>query len=131
VAAECCSEVDVRIPRRRDGAYVERRFRSLKPFDKRCRIEVRGGFNRPPMERSAAVRRLFRIARNLAVEMGVELGESLSGGGSDGSFTSAVGAPTLDGLGAVGEGAHASNESILIGRIADRTALLAKLVARL
>jgi glutamate carboxypeptidase len=83
------------------------------------------------MERSAAVRRLFRTARNLAVELGVELGESLSGGGSDGSFTSAVGAPTLDGLGAVGEGAHASNESILIGRIADRTALLAKLVARL
>jgi glutamate carboxypeptidase len=130
VAAECCAEVDVRIPRRRDGAYVESRFRSLKPFDKRCRIEVRGGFNRPPMERSAAVRRLFRIARSLAGEMGVELGESLSGGGSDGSFTSAVGAPTLDGLGAVGEGAHASNESILIGRIADRTALLAKLVAR-
>jgi glutamate carboxypeptidase len=131
VAAECCVEVDVRIPRRRDQAYVERSFRSLKPFDKRCSIEVSGGFNRPPMERSAAVRRLFGIAQSFAAEMGVELGESLSGGGSDGSFTSAVGAPTLDGLGAVGEGAHASNESILIDRIADRTALLAKLVARL
>ena len=131
VAAECCVEVDVRIPRHRDQAYVERSFRSLKPFDKRCSIEVIGGVNRPPMERSAAVRRLFGIAQSFAAEMGVELGESLSGGGSDGSFTSAMGAPTLDGLGAVGEGAHASNESILISRIADRTALLAKLVARL
>jgi len=131
VAAECCVEVDVRIPRHRDQAYVERSFRSLKPFDKRCSIEVIGGVNRPPMERSAAVQRLFGIAQSFAAEMGVELGESLSGGGSDGSFTSAMGAPTLDGLGAVGEGAHASNESILISRIADRTALLAKLVARL
>jgi len=131
VAAECCVEVDVRIPRHRDQAYVERSFRSLKPFDKRCSVEVIGGVNRPPMGRSAAVRRLFGIAQSFAAEMGVELGESLSGGGSDGSFTSAMGAPTLDGLGAVGEGAHASNESILISRIADRTALLAKLVARL
>ncbi|HLH43394.1 MAG TPA: M20 family metallopeptidase [Bryobacteraceae bacterium] len=131
VAAECRLQVDVRIPRRRDQAYIERCFRSLEPFDKRCRIEVTGGFNRPPMERSAATRKLFRTARKLALEMGVDLQESFSGGGSDGNFTSAVGAPTLDGLGAVGEAAHAPNESILIGRIADRTALLAKLVARL
>jgi glutamate carboxypeptidase len=81
------------------------------------------------MERSAGTRALFRKAKALAAELGVSLEESSSGGGSDGNFTAAQGVPTLDGLGAVGEGAHAPNESILMDRIADRTALLAKLVA--
>jgi glutamate carboxypeptidase len=128
VAAECSADIDIRAPRGRDRVYLERAFGSLKPFDKRCSIEVSGGLNRPPMERSAGVRRLFRMACGLASELGVELEESATGGGSDGNFTAALGVPTLDGLGAVGEGAHASNESILVNRIADRTALLAKLV---
>ncbi|MGH9657982.1 MAG: M20/M25/M40 family metallo-hydrolase, partial [Bryobacteraceae bacterium] len=81
-----------------------------------------------PLERSAGVRRLFAKASKLAAELGVALEESATGGGSDGNFTAALGVPTLDGLGGVGEGAHAAHESILIGRIADRTALLAKLV---
>jgi glutamate carboxypeptidase len=110
---------------------MERRFGSLKPFDTRCTIEVTGGMNRPPMERTAATRALFRTAKALAGELGVALEESSAGGGSDGNFTAALGVPTLDGLGAVGEGAHAPNESILIERIADRTALLGKLVAAL
>jgi glutamate carboxypeptidase len=131
VPAECRSEIDVRAPRAADQRYLTRCFASLKPFDKRCTIEVTGGLNRPPMERSAGARRLFGIARGLAAELGVELEESSSGGGSDGNFTAALGVPTLDGLGAVGEGAHAIHESILIRRIADRTALLAKLVAAL
>lgn len=131
VAAECAAEIDVRAPRDRDRRYLERVFASLKPFDKRCSIEVAGGLNRPPMERSAGVRKLFGIASALADELGVKLEESSTGGGSDGNFTAALGVATLDGLGAVGEGAHALNESILIGRIADRTALLAKLVAAL
>ena len=88
-----------------------------------------GGLNRPPMERSAGIVKLFRQAQGLGREIGVELEESLTGGGSDGNFTAALGVPTLDGLGAVGEGAHAVNESILIDRMADRTALLAKLIA--
>jgi glutamate carboxypeptidase len=129
IPAECRAEIDVRIPRASDGAYLERRFASLKPFDKRCAVEVTGGLNRPPMERSAGTRALFRKAKALAAELGVFLEESSTGGGSDGNFTAALGVPTLDGLGAVGEGAHAANESILIDRIADRTALLAKLVA--
>ena len=83
------------------------------------------------MERSAGVVQLFRTAQRLGRELGVELEESLTGGGSDGNFTAALGIPTLDGLGGVGEGAHAANESILLDRIADRTALLAKLVAAL
>jgi glutamate carboxypeptidase len=131
IPAECRAEIDVRIPRASDGAYLERRFASLKPFDKRCAIEVTGGLNRPPMERSAGTRALFRKAKALAAELGVSLEESSTGGGSDGNFTAALGVPTLDGVGAVGEGAHAANESILIDRIADRTALLAKLVAGL
>jgi glutamate carboxypeptidase len=131
VPAECHLEVDVRAPRAVDARYLERCFASLKPFDRRCKIEVTGGLNRPPMERSAGVRRLFQTARALGEELGVTLEESSSGGGSDGNFTAALGVPTLDGLGAVGEGAHATHESILIHRIADRTALLAKLVAAL
>jgi glutamate carboxypeptidase len=131
VAAECVAEVDVRAPRLRDREYLEKKFGSLKPFDKRCTIEITGGLNRPPMERSAGVRKLFSLAKKLAVDLGVTLEESSTGGGSDGNFTAALGIPTLDGLGAVGEGAHAVNESILVNRIADRTALLAKLVGAL
>jgi glutamate carboxypeptidase len=81
------------------------------------------------MERSAGVVRLYRAARKAARELGVEIGESLTGGGSDGNFTAAMGVPTLDGLGGVGEGAHAANESVLVERIPDRIALLAKLLA--
>jgi glutamate carboxypeptidase len=129
VPAECVAEIVVRVPRGRDADYLARSFASLKPFDKRCTIEIAGGLNRPPMQRSAGVRKLFQLASALAAELGVTLEESSTGGGSDGNFTAALGVPTLDGLGAVGEGAHATNESILIDRIADRTALLAKLIA--
>ena len=78
-----------------------------------------------------AIVQLFRTAQRLAREMGVAIEESMTGGGSDGNLTATLGIPTLDGLGGVGEGAHAINESILIDRIADRTALLAKLLAAL
>lgn len=128
VAAEARAEVDIRVARLRDAAVLERKFRNLRPIDRRCTIAVSGGLNRPPLERSAGVRRLFRTARKLARELGIELEESATGGGSDGNFSAALGVPTLDGLGAVGEGAHAAHESILINRIADRTALLAKLL---
>jgi glutamate carboxypeptidase len=131
IAAECSVEVDVRVPRAKDARYVERCFRSLKPFDKLCSVRVEGGLNRPPLERTAGVRKLFGLAARLAGEIGVELGECAVGGGSDGNFTAALGVPTLDGLGAVGEGAHAPGESIVIARLAERAALLAKLVAAL
>jgi glutamate carboxypeptidase len=131
IAAEARAEVDIRVLRLRDAPALEKRFRALKPFDSRCSIEVTGGLNRPPMERSAGIVRLFRTAQKLGRELGVELEESLTGGGSDGNFTAALGIPTLDGLGAVGEGAHAANESLLVDRIADRTALLARLLTAL
>jgi len=131
VAAEARAEVDIRVVRAADAGILEKKFRALQPYDARCSIEVTGGLNRPPMPRSKSAVRLFRTAQRLARELGVELEESLSGGGSDGNFTAALGVPTLDGLGAVGEGAHAANESILIDRLADRAALLGKLLAGL
>ena len=129
IAERAEAHVDIRIPRLRDAGPLERKFRALKPFDKRCSVEVSGGLNRPPMERSKGVRDLFAVARQAAAEIGVELEESATGGGSDGNFTAALGIPTLDGLGAVGEGAHAVHESVLTDRIADRVALLARLIA--
>ena len=131
VAALARAEVDIRVLRLKDAPALQRKFRVLRPVDKRCRIEISGGLNRPPMERSPGIVRLFKMARKMAGEMGVEVEESLTGGGSDGNFTAALGVPTLDGLGGVGEGAHAVNESILADRIADRTALIAKLLAEL
>jgi glutamate carboxypeptidase len=128
IAAEASAHIDIRVPSERDAKVLERRFRSLKPFDKRCRLELTGGLNRPPMERTKGTVALFERARKLASEMGVTLAESSTGGGSDGNFTAALGVPTLDGIGAVGEGAHAAHESILINRIPDRVALLAGLL---
>lgn len=131
IAAAAHAEVDFRVSRLRDAASLAKKFGSLRPVDKRCRIEVAGSLNRPPMERTPGVVALFRLAQQVGRELGVRVEESSTGGGSDGNFTAALGVPTLDGLGAVGEGAHASHESILIDRIADRTALLARLVARI
>ncbi len=128
VPAEARAEIDMRIVEMKDAAVLDSKFRSLRPADSRCRIEVSGGLNRPPMERSEGVVALFRKAQAVAAGMGLQLDESLSGGGSDGNFTAALGVPTLDGLGAVGEGAHAAHESILVERMVERTALLAGLM---
>jgi len=128
---EARAVVDVRIPTAEAAAEVDAVFRSLRPVDPRTTIQASGGIDRPPLERTPQVERLYKQAREIAHTLGQDLGEGGTGGGSDGNFTAALGIPTLDGLGAVGEGAHAAHESILINRIADRTALLAKLVAAL
>jgi glutamate carboxypeptidase len=91
-------------------------------------VAVEGGLNRPPMERTKDVAKLFREAVRIGREIGVTVEESATGGGSDGNFTAALGVPTLDGLGAAGEGAHAPTESMLVNRIPDRVALLAGLL---
>jgi glutamate carboxypeptidase len=124
--AEC--EVDVRIAKLADAARVEKKFRSLKPFNRRCQLEVSGGVNRPPMERSKAVAALFKLAQQAGGELGLKLTEVTVGGGSDGNFTAALGIPTLDGLGAVGDGAHARHEFVVTTEISRRTALLARLI---
>jgi glutamate carboxypeptidase len=129
VAAECTAEVDVRIVKSGDAARVERLFRGLKVTDKACKLTVTGGINRPPMERKPGTAALFKTARKLATEMGFVLDEAATGGGSDGNFTAAIGVPTLDGMGAVGAGAHAAHEHIVTKHLVERTALLAAMIA--
>jgi glutamate carboxypeptidase len=128
IPAEAWAEVDVRIARKADGPRIARRFARLKPADPRCTLTAAGGINRPPMERSRGTAKLFRKAQALARELGFALDEAASGGGSDGNFTAAIGIPTLDGMGAVGEGAHARHESVFVEHLAPRTALLAAML---
>jgi glutamate carboxypeptidase len=129
IAAEAGADVDVRIARRAGAARIEKRFRGLQVTDKKCSLTITGGLNRPPMERTQGTVKLFQRAQKLAAEIGIPLEEAATGGGSDGNFTSALGVPTLDGMGAVGEGAHAENESIVVQHLSPRTALLAAMVA--
>jgi glutamate carboxypeptidase len=129
IAAHAHAEVDVRIAKASDAAYIDKLFRTLKASDPHCRLTLTGGINRPPMERKAGTIALFKKARSLAAQLGFELNEASTGGGSDGNFTAALGVPTLDGMGAVGDGAHASHESVLIEHLVPRTALLAAMIA--
>jgi glutamate carboxypeptidase len=129
IAAECTAEIDVRIAKASDAARVERLFRSLKVADKACKLTITGGMNRPPMERKPGTIALFKTAKKLAAEMGFVLDEASTGGGSDGNFTAALGIPTLDGMGAVGAGAHAPHEHIVLKHLVERTALLAGMIA--
>jgi len=128
VAGEATAAVDARVGKAMDIAYLDKKFRSLRPFDQRCQVEVRGGIGRPPMVPSKKGVALFTLARRLARELGWDLEEASVGGGSDGNFTAALGIPTLDGLGAVGEGAHARHESVVIAEMPRRAALLARLI---
>ena len=128
VAAEAIAEVDVRIARKGDAAIMERRIRQLRPVNKKCKLEIEGGINRPPLERNKQVVVLFELARKIAADLGFALEEIAVGGGSDGNFTAGIGVPTLDGLGAVGEGAHAPHESVVAAELPRRAALLAGLI---
>ncbi|HEU5351440.1 MAG TPA: M20 family metallopeptidase [Terracidiphilus sp.] len=129
IPARAWAEMDVRIARKADGARMERRFARLKARDRRCALTVTGGINRPPMERRRGTVALYKKARGLAAELGFALEEAATGGASDGNFTSALGVATLDGMGAVGEGAHATHEHIVVEHLAPRTALLAGMLA--
>jgi len=122
------ASVDVRVPRTRDGEWVERNVYALTPVHPEARLEIHGGINRPPMEQAQAAD-LFRTARELGRQLGMYLEQASTGGGSDGNFTAALGIPTLDGLGAMGEGAHARHEHIVIRELPHRAALLAALLA--
>jgi Acetylornithine deacetylase/Succinyl-diaminopimelate desuccinylase and related deacylases len=129
IAQTAATEVDVRIARASDAPRVERLFRSLKPTDPHCKLHITGGINRPPMERKSGTIALYKQARRLAAELGFDLPEASTGGGSDGNFTAALGIPTLDGMGAIGAGAHATHEHVLAEHLVPRTALLAALLA--
>ena len=122
--------VDVRAVRAGDLRALERKFRALRPILRGAKLQILGGFNRPPMERKTSAA-LYAKARSLARQMGLRLREAYVGGGSDGNFTAALGVPTLDGLGAVGENAHSHAENILVRALPERSALLAGLLATL
>ncbi|HET8921575.1 MAG TPA: M20 family metallopeptidase [Candidatus Acidoferrum sp.] len=111
-----------------DMRALERRLHSLRPIHRGARLEVAGGFDRPPLEHKMSAT-LFARAKSLAAQMNLTLGECTVGGGSDGNFTAALGVPTLDGLGAVGDGAHSSHEHIIIKTVPARAALLTSLLA--
>jgi len=119
--------IDLRASRAEDMRTLERKFRALRPIRSGARLEIRGGFNRPPMERKMSAA-LYAKARALSKEMDIKLGEAFVGGGSDGNFTAALGVPTLDGLGAVGEGAHSPGENVVTRALPERAALLAGLL---
>jgi glutamate carboxypeptidase len=131
VPAEARAEVDVRFGTLAEARRVEREIRGSVPFDRRAKLSVTGGINRPPLERTASVAALYERARGLASVLGFGLGEASVGGASDGNFAAACGAAVLDGLGVEGDGAHAAHEHIETESVVRRGALLAALVASL
>ena len=122
------ARVDVRVPTALDREKIEKKMRSLTPIHPEATLEITGGVNRPPLERKMASA-LFRQAREVGRQMGLDLKEAATGGGSDGNFTAALGIPTLDGLGGTGDGAHARHEHVILSELPQRAALLAALMA--
>ena len=128
IPAAASAAIDVRIKIAKQAAGIDRKLRSLKPFDKHCKLEVEGGINRLPMERTAGVAALYEKAQEIAKHLDWKLEEAAVGGGSDGNFTAGIGIPTLDGMGGVGDGAHAVHEHILISELPRRALLLAGMI---
>jgi glutamate carboxypeptidase len=128
VAERARAEVDVRVARAEDAAEVERAMRSLTARHRRTRLTVTGEFNRPPLERTPGVAALYGLARDVGRQLGFDLAEGGTGGASDGNFTGALGVPTLDGLGAVGAGAHAAHEQVVVDELPRRAALVAGII---
>ncbi len=131
VPAEASAKIDFRFWKMNDGADLEAAIRNLKPVLDGAQLELIGGINRPPMERSEKNLTLYEIARRCAAEFEIDLLEGVVGGGSDGNFTAALGIPTLDGLGVDGAGAHAEHEHIIVADIPRRTALLTRLITEI
>jgi len=129
VPATATASIDVRVASASDIKAIDARLKAMKPENPRCSISITGKINRPPLERTEGVATLYGKAREIASQLGWNLEEAAVGGGSDGNFTAALGIPTLDGLGAVGEGAHAEHESVVIEELPRRAALLAGLIA--
>jgi glutamate carboxypeptidase len=128
IAAAASAGIDVRIRSAKQASGVHSKLRSLKPFDKHCKLEIAGGINRLPMERTAGVAALYKQAKDIASHIKWKLEEAAVGGGSDGNFTAGLGIPTLDGMGGVGEGAHAVHEYIVISELPRRAMLLAGMI---
>ena len=133
VPAEARATIDARAATRADAQGIVGRLKALaaKPFIEGTRIEVTGGFDRPPLERTPNVVRLFEMAKQAAADIGITLTEGSAGGGSDGNFTAALGVPTLDGFGAIGDGAHALHEHVEIDALAPRAAVISGVLSRI
>jgi glutamate carboxypeptidase len=131
VPANAHALIDVRFTSMEEAKRIEKAIQSLIPFDKRVQLSIEGGINRPPLERTNNVIKLYEHARAIAAELEFDLGEAQVGGASDGNFVAAMGVPVLDGLGILGDGAHAEDEHIVIDSIPQRGALLAALIASL
>jgi glutamate carboxypeptidase len=131
VADEAIAQVDFRIKTQSEAERVQNYIYGLKPTLQGTSIEVSGGLNRPPMERIPETIKLFEMARAIALDLEFDIDQAEVGGGSDGNLVSAMGVPTLDGLGAVGDGPHAENEHILIDKMPERAALVAHLILEL
>ena len=128
IAERARAVIDLRALKISNMRSLEKKLRSLKPILRGAKLEMKGGFSRAPMERKVSAA-LFARASKLASQMGVKLGECTAGGGSDGNLTAVLGVPTLDGLGAVGDGAHSAHEHIFVKRMPERAAILAALLA--
>jgi glutamate carboxypeptidase len=128
IPAEAAAEIDVRIASSEEAQRVSRMIKSLEPELPGARLEIRGSINRPPMERTSETARLFELARGVGAKIGIDLKEGATGGASDGNFTAALDIPTLDGLGAVGDGAHALDEWVDVESLPRRAALLVGLM---
>jgi glutamate carboxypeptidase len=128
VADRAAARIDVRVQTREDALRLDAAIRALRASRPAITLEIAGGIERPPLERSPGVVRLYEQARQVAAALGRDLGEGAAGGGSDGNFTAALGVPTLDGLGPQGDGAHALHEHVLIQDLSWRAAFLAALI---
>jgi glutamate carboxypeptidase len=129
VPEEARLTLDVRVWRQAEAARVEAALRAHRPADPRVALELGGGFDRPPLEPTPESTALYERARDIAAELGFELGTARVGGASDGNLTAAAGVPTLDGLGPRGDGAHARHEHVVVEDLTRRAALLAALVS--
>ena len=131
VPADARAEIDVRVMTMAEAARIEQLMHGLQPVTGETTLRVTGGLNRPPMERTPQIMQRFETAKRLAAEIGYALDETGTGGGSDGNFTAALGVPTMDGLGAVGNGAHSPHEFVLVDMLPKRAAVLAALLLEL
>jgi glutamate carboxypeptidase len=129
VPPEAAAEVDIRIASTEEAERITKLIKKLSPELPNARLEIRGSISRPPMERTSETARLFQRAQTVAADLGFSLEEGATGGASDGNFTSALGIPTLDGLGAIGGAAHAVDEWVDIESLPERAALVAGLIS--
>ncbi len=127
IAPQSRAAIDVRVPTMSDARQIEKEILNLKSPIPGSRLEINGGFNRPPLEATPSNQELWQRAQGIGNQLGIRLQNGMAGGGSDGNFTSQY-TPTLDGLGAVGDGAHAQHEFLIVDKMAERAALLALLM---